>query len=407
MEILNLHGFMGEADNKNYKALCEIFPGEDVISPEIDYLNTPPAKLLEQLEFMAGTEDIIFVGQSLGGWYADKLSRKFKRPCILTNPCFYPHELELIRSSGIADEFLEQYREMSETDQNERAYTLCSDKDTILPDNYQRCLKLAGTVKYVHGSHSTIENVSSHISELLNDIKNDSLLLFLGRGSAFAEEHNSAFFTCGSDLILLDCPASSYQKIRKMNWEDYDNIFILITHTHGDHSGGVGMMLQYVWFASGMKKKVTVIAPSAEVKQDILLMLMRIEGCESEWFNIITADELEKSWFISAVPTVHAETLEGRCFGYHLNIAGNNVVYTGDTATLEPFKALLMPGSFLYTEAAFYKSGVHLYIKDILPELLELAEKGVHIYLMHLDNEDEIKKITAEAPVKFAALCGL
>lgn len=38
MRILNLHGFMGEADNKNYKALCEIFPVNDIISPQIEYM---------------------------------------------------------------------------------------------------------------------------------------------------------------------------------------------------------------------------------------------------------------------------------------------------------------------------------------------------------------------------------
>ena len=42
---------------------------------------------------------------------------------------------------------------------------------------------------------------------------------------------------------------------------------------------------------------------SAEIKEDLLLLLMRIEGCEQEWFNIVTADELNKKWFISAVPT--------------------------------------------------------------------------------------------------------
>ena len=79
-----------------------------------------------------------------------------------------------------------------------------------------------------------------------------------------------------NELVLIDCPATSYQKVKKMNWERYDNIYILVTHTHGDHSGGVGTMLQYVWFASYMKKKVTIVAPSAEVKEDLLLLLMRI-----------------------------------------------------------------------------------------------------------------------------------
>ena len=353
MRILNLHGFMGEADNKNYKALCEIFPAEDIISPKIDYINTAPEELLKYFSDMVNTDDFIFVGQSLGGWYADKLSRKFKRPCILTNPCNYPHKLELITASSIASEFVEQYRKMSSFDENERAYTLCSDADTILPDNYADCVKLFRTVKRVHGSHSTIENVGEHISDMLAEIQNDTLLMFLGRGSAFADEHNSAFFVEDNELVLIDCPATSYQKVKKMNWEQYDNIYILITHTHGDHSGGVGTMLQYVWFASYMKKKVTIVAPSEEVKDDLLLLLMRIEGCEQEWFNIVTADELDRKWFIAAVPTPHVKPLEGKCFGYHLNVRGNNVVYTGDTATLEPFKPLLKRGSFLYTEAAY------------------------------------------------------
>lgn len=404
MKILNLHGFMGEADNKNYKALCEMFPSENIISPKIDYINTAPEELMKSFSDIADTDDFIFVGQSLGGWYADKLSRKFKRPCILTNPCYYPHELELISTSGIPVEFLEQYRAMSARDRNERAYTLCSDADTILPDNFSNCKKLSEQVVRVHGSHSTIENVGEHISGLLTEIQNDSLLLFLGRGSAFADEQNSAFFAEDNELVLIDCPATSYQKVKKMNWEQYDNIYILITHTHGDHSGGVGTMLQYVWFASYMKKKVTIVAPSEEVKEDLLLLLMRIEGCEKEWFDIITADELNKKWFIAAVPTTHVKPLEGRCFGYHLNIHGNNAVYTGDTATLEPFRPLLKSGSFLYTEAAYYKSAVHMHLKDMLAEYISLAESGVHVYLMHLDVEDEIRKMTADSALKLAQL---
>ncbi|MBE6864453.1 MAG: MBL fold metallo-hydrolase [Ruminococcus flavefaciens] len=404
MKILNLHGFMGEADNKNYKALCNIFSSEDIISPKIDYINTSPEELMKCFSDMVDTDDFIFVGQSLGGMYADKLSRKFKRPCILTNPCYYPHELEIITSSGIPADYVEQYRKMSVITQNERAYTLCSDKDTILPDNYQNCVKLSVTVKTVHGSHSTIENVGDHISELLTEIQNDNLLLFLGRGSAFADEHNSAFFVEDNELVLIDCPATSYQKVKKMNWERYDNIYILITHTHGDHSGGVGTMLQYVWFASYLKKKVTIVAPSAEVRDDLLLLLMRIEGCEQEWFDIITADELNKKWFVAAVPTIHVKPLDGRCFGYHLNIHGNNVVYTGDTATLEPFKPLLKRGSFLYTEAAYYKSAVHLHLKEMLPEFIKLSDSGVHVYLMHLDVEEEIKKLIADTSLKFVQL---
>ena len=163
-------------------------------------------------------------------------------------------------------------------------------------------------------------------------------------------------------------------------------------------------MLQYVWFASYMKKKVIIVAPSEAVMEDLLLLLMRIEGCEQEWFDIVAADELHKEWLISAVSTTHVKPLEGKYFGYHLKVYGNDVVYTGDTVTLEPFKPLLKNGSYLYTEVSYYKSEVHLYLKDMLHEFVDLAESGVHVYLMHLDVEEEIKKLIEGTPIRLAEL---
>lgn len=37
MRILNLHGFMGEADNKNYKAFWEVFPTESLCGMKMVY----------------------------------------------------------------------------------------------------------------------------------------------------------------------------------------------------------------------------------------------------------------------------------------------------------------------------------------------------------------------------------
>ena len=86
------------------------------------------------------------------------------------------------------------------------------------------------------------------------------------------------------------------------------------------------------------------------------------------------------------------------------NVHGNNVVYTGDTATLEPFKPLLKRGSFLYTEAAYYKSEVHLYLKEMLPEFIKLSDSGVHVYLMHLDVEDKIKELIDSTTLRFVKI---
>lgn len=226
------------------------------------------------------------------------------------------------------------------------------------------------------------------------------MLSFFGRGSAFADEHNSAFFADGKDLVLIDCPASAFQKVKHFDFDRYENIYVLITHTHGDHAGGVGMFLQYVYFA--LHRKAVIVVPCRAVYDDMEILLNRIEGCEADWYRMITADKLEKEWFVKAVPTKHSESLKGKCFGYVLRIENRTAVYTGDTAELEPFEPYLESGSVLYTELSLYKTAVHLYYKDILPELKKYAENGMEVYIMHLDDEKEMQKLISGTGIELA-----
>lgn len=228
------------------------------------------------------------------------------------------------------------------------------------------------------------------------------MLKFFGRGSAFANEHNSAYFTSHDDLILIDCPATTFQKIKHFNFDNYTNIYVLITHTHGDHVGGLGTFLQHLYFVTN--RLLTVVVPSELVYNDIILLLKHIEGCEDSWFNIVQSDSLKNDWFIKAIPTEHVEPLKNKCFGYLLKIDNSCIVYTGDTNTLEPFLPYLDKNSYLYTEISFYRSNVHLYYKDILPILINLTDKGIHVFLMHLDNEQKIIEQIQNTKIKLAPL---
>ena len=57
-----------------------------------------------------------------------------------------------------------------------------------------------------------------------------SVLTFFGRGSAFTDEQNAAFFWHGNDLIIIDCPTVAFQKAKKaikgINWTIY-NIYVV------------------------------------------------------------------------------------------------------------------------------------------------------------------------------------
>lgn len=230
------------------------------------------------------------------------------------------------------------------------------------------------------------------------------MLLFAGRGSAFAEEHNSAFFIENQELVILDCPATAFQKYKTLDFQHIQHIYILVTHTHGDHISGIGLMIQFAWFILKHKIPVTVIAPSKCVKEDLQLLLTRIEGCEEEWFTLLEAEEIQKDWLIKAIPTEHVLPLKGKCFGWQLNIRHKNVIYTGDTATLNTFLPYLTKGSVLYSEASCYDSKVHLYLPETMPVFLNLIQNDIQIYLMHLDNQEAILEMIQNTEIHLAPL---
>ena len=110
------------------------------------------------------------------------------------------------------------------------------------------------------------------------------MLTFLGRGSAFTDEHNSAFFVENDELVLIDCAMSSFEKLNDMNMTLFKHIYVLVTHTHGDHVSGLGMLIDLMEFS--VKTPITVVAPSKEVEADIRYLLRNIEGCADSWYQL-------------------------------------------------------------------------------------------------------------------------
>ena len=171
MKFLNLHGFLGKADNRTYTTLCKMTAKENVISPHMDFMNEKPDDILHILSAIAeNTAELVVIGQSLGGYFAYRLARKYQIPCILTNPCLFPEQCGVIVHSGIPDEILSGYHGIAEA--YGKAWILCSDHDTIIPDNYDTCRRITPHVQIVAGTHSKIPELKEYLESILNEIEN-------------------------------------------------------------------------------------------------------------------------------------------------------------------------------------------------------------------------------------------
>ena len=152
-------------------------------------------------------------------------------------------------------------------------------------------------------------------------------------------------------MVILDCSMSGFARLKNMNLENVSKIYVLVTHTHGDHISGIGLLIDYEYIVG--KIPVVVVAPNEEVRNDLEFYLTRMEGISEDWYSLVSSTELEVSWLRAAIPTTHVPTLAGRCFGYALRIDGRDVVYTGDTNTLPSLAGFFRNVDLLLADGLF------------------------------------------------------
>ena len=172
MKIMNLHGFLGKADNRNYQALRELLPDAEIISPKLDFLRVTPERILDMLFITAAQENIdLIVGQSLGAAFGLITARRYGVPCILTNPCLEPEKTEIIMNSEISSELLAEYGKICFRQYFAKAYILLSDRDEIIPGNFDICKPLAPHVKLTGGTHSKLNDLKGELGALLKKLE--------------------------------------------------------------------------------------------------------------------------------------------------------------------------------------------------------------------------------------------
>lgn len=228
------------------------------------------------------------------------------------------------------------------------------------------------------------------------------LLKFLGNGSGFTTSHNNAYFEKDGNIYFIDLSMLNLEKALKLQPEKYDNIFIIITHMHEDHTTGIGLFIQHMFYTK--QKKVFLIAPY-KLQLDIAVDLVYIRGIDSEAFEVVTPDKMKErfGFEIEAINTKHVPELIDKCFGYVFELQETRIVYTGDTCNLYDFKPYLTDGCEFYVDVSMNYGKVHLLFSDIKDELIKLSER-MSVCLMHIDNMEKAKEAVEDNNLQIAQL---
>lgn len=219
-----------------------------------------------------------------------------------------------------------------------------------------------------------------------------SILKFLGCGSAFNPSlgNTSAYFEEGKRFFLIDCGETVFTRLYQMKVpERYQNLYVLITHTHADHVGSLASLISYCYFVKG--KKVTIIHPNYSI-----VRLLKRMGVGEELYILRKPAELEEETGVGIreIPVKHAEDL--RCYGYLIRALGHTFFYSGDSYEIpRTIINKLINGTidFIYQDTTEFVSShlSHFPLPELAKAIPEPYRKQV--YCMHFTNDfsDKIK----------------
>jgi predicted esterase YcpF (UPF0227 family) len=90
MKIIYFHGLGSTGTSDKSQALKDAFGAENVLTPDYP---VDPDKTISQIERLVTPlkrEGLVFVGTSLGGFWANYFGQRFQSKCVLVNPLLDP-----------------------------------------------------------------------------------------------------------------------------------------------------------------------------------------------------------------------------------------------------------------------------------------------------------------------------
>ncbi len=221
-------------------------------------------------------------------------------------------------------------------------------------------------------------------------------LVFLGCGDAFGSggRLNTCFHVAApSARFLIDCGASSLVALHRAGLTTDDVDAILISHFHGDHYGGLPVLLLEAAKHRQRQRPLTIVTPAGGEQRTRDLMEVMYPGSSGvvdeldvRFVPYAAHQPLELEGFsVTAFPVIHSDAALSH--GLRISVNDRVIGFSGDTCWTDELIGIADGADLMICECNFFDTvtPIHVDYRTLARHLPEL--KAGRIILNHLGEE--------------------
>jgi len=220
-------------------------------------------------------------------------------------------------------------------------------------------------------------------------------LTVLGSGDAFnsgGRTHSAYLIETPQTTFVMDCGPGILQALKREGRDTGALDFVLLSHLHGDHFGGVPFLLLEYRYENPRTRPLGVYGPRGTATAVPRLFAALYEHVATQPFAFpVQYDELDATprtvSDVRIVPFVVPHAPELSCLGFRIEVAGRVLVYSGDASWTDEFVAQTRDADLFVCECSTYERTVpiHLSYREIAARARDLGCR--RLVLSHLGRE--------------------